>query len=397
MSRKIVPFKTFVVKVASRCDLNCSYCYMYNLQDKTYRNQPPRMDLDVALRTAERIRSHSERHGSPEVHIILHGGEPLTVGMNYLHQWLEVVRRGLGTSLDGYYSMQSNGVALTDEWIEFLAEHGVGIGISLDGPKHVHDRFRLHHNGRGSYDEVIGAIERLKRHPRGKEIFSTVMSVADVDLDPHEAWEHFKSLGIFGFDISLPHANHLHPPREGKWSYRDWLITLFDAWFDDSELHGFRYFENILRGLFGYPFSTDNIGGKPVGVLVIETNGDYEGTDALKCTVEGMTKLGHNVMTDEIDTIYENPLVARLQQIDVPLCETCQTCPASKVCGGGYLPHRYHAETRGILRPGFENPSVYCDALFGLVEHAYHRVLETLPASWLESIDTSHEATADVM
>ena len=384
MGKSVVPFNTFVVKVASRCNLNCKYCYMYNLQDQTYRNQPKRMDLKVAQKMAERIRSHSQAHGSQAVHIILHGGEPMLLGMEYMHEWLEVVRPELVPHVCVYVSMQTNGLLVTDEWIDFLADHKVGVGISYDGPKHAHDRYRVHHDGRGSHDEVVAAIERLKRHPRGPKIFSCVLSVVNVDLDPHEVWADFKNLGIYAFDVLLPHSNHLHPPPQGKWSYRDWLITLFDLWFDDPEPHGLRYFENIIRCLLRYPFSTDNIGGKPVGVLVIETNGDYEGTDALKCTAEGLSKLERNVMTDEIDLLYENPFVTRIQQANVPLCETCQACPASEVCGGGYIPHRYFSEARGVLRPGFENPTVYCDAIYGLVEHAYNRVREALPASWLD-------------
>ena len=84
------------------------------------------------------------------------------------------------------------------------------------------------------------------------------------------------------------------------------------------------------------------------------------------------------------DALYENPFVTRIQQVDVPLCETCQSCLASEVCGGGYIPHRYSSEVRGVLRPGFENPTIYCDAIYGLVEHAYHRVRASLPANWLE-------------
>jgi uncharacterized protein len=394
MGRRVVPFTTFVVKIASRCNLNCSYCYMYNLEDQTYRNQPSKMSLEVARSMAERIRSHAQRHDGWGAHIILHGGEPMLAGMDYLHEWLEVVRGTLGASFRSVFSMQSNGLLVTDEWIDFLAEHGVGVGISYDGPKHVHDRFRLHHDGRGSYDLLMAAIKRLKEHPRGKDIFSTVMAVVNVDLDPEEQWDDFKKLGIYGFDLSLPHSNHLHPPRSGRWTYRDWLIKLFDLWFDDPEQHGFRYFENVIRGLLRYPYSSDNIGGKPVGVLVIETNGDYEGTDALKCTEEGMTKLGRNVLRDEIDTLYENPLVARLQQANVPLPDTCQSCRASEVCGGGYLPHRYHSKNDDSLKAGFDNPSVYCDALYGLVEHAYQRVMGTLPLDWVERLNAPRPETS---
>src|SRR5262245_49745923 len=108
MESHIVPFSTYVVKVVSRCNLNCSYCYMYNLQDKTYRNQPPKMSLEVTQWMAKRIRSHAERHGRQSVHIILHGGEPLMAGTDYLHQWLETVSKELGPPIRPHFSMQSN-------------------------------------------------------------------------------------------------------------------------------------------------------------------------------------------------------------------------------------------------------------------------------------------------
>ncbi|MBD8877655.1 radical SAM protein [Roseibium polysiphoniae] len=369
-----VPFTTFVVKVVSRCNLNCSYCYMYNLQDSTYRSQPGRMKLDVAEAMAGRIREHLLGHGLKGTAIILHGGEPLLMGRNYMRQWLNVVQEGLGGGIEASFNIQSNGVLIDDEWISFLADSNVRIGLSIDGPRSVHDRFRLYHDGRGSYDDVVKAIRLLNAHPRGQEIFTTVMSVVNLDVDPDEVWAEFKSLGIYGFDISLPHANHAHPPPGGRWTYRDWLIRLFDLWFDDPQTHGFRYFENVIRMLAGYPHSSDNIGGKPVGVIVVETNGDYEGTDALKCTEHGMTKLGLGVVKNPIDAVYDVPMVAKLQQKHVPVCGTCQDCRASDVCGGGYLPHRYSTLADGPLEQGFNNPSIYCNALYGLIEHAYERL-----------------------
>ena len=278
---EIEPFSTYVVKVVSRCNLNCSYCYMYNLQDKTYRNQPGRMTLKTAQKMAFRISEHSKSQSVKNINIILHGGEPLLMGIDYMSQWLATVREQLSSDLHIRFSVQSNGVLLNNDWIEFLADQGVRIGLSIDGPKKIHDLYRRHHNGEGSYDEVKAGIDLLSRHPRRAEIFSTVMAVVNLDIDPDDLWNHFKSLGVYAFDISLPHANHAHPPPSGRWSYSDWLVRLFDLWMDDPETHGFRYFENIIRMIAGYPHSSDNIGGKPVGVLVVETNGDYEGTDAL--------------------------------------------------------------------------------------------------------------------
>lgn len=371
---ELIPFTTFVIKVVSRCNLNCSYCYMYNLADKTYRNQPAVMREDVTNAMARQIGAHALRHGIPWVHIILHGGEPLLMGKKRLQSWVEQIRHELQGYTVPAFSMQSNGVMIDDEWIDLLADLGVFIGVSIDGPKDFHNRYRVDHKGRGSFDDVIAGIRKLQAHPRGAEIFSWVMSVVNTNIPPRELFDFWQFLDVPGFDLSLPHSNYLHPPPGGAMSYGDWMVEFFDLWFDQNrpDRH-IRYFENILRMLFGYPLSTDNIGGKPVGVVVVETNGSIEPTDAFKCCEEGITKLGLNVLHDEFDDLYKYSMVKTLQRGAPMLCETCQACELRDVCGGGYMPHRYSRER------GFDNPSVYCNDLMKLIQHIRARVLDTLP------------------
>ncbi len=376
-----IPFTTFVVKVVSRCNLNCSYCYMYNLADKTYRNQPAVMRPDVAVAMSRRIRSHATRHRLPWVHLILHGGEPLLMGKTKLKAWVETVRQELHGATVPFFSMQSNGTLFDEEWIPLLADLGVMVGISVDGPEEFHDRYRVDHRGNGSFEEVVRGIRTLQRHPRGPEIFSNVMSVVNPDIPPARLFDFWQFLDVPGFDLSLPHANHANPPRPGRFSYGQWLIDFFDLWFDQnrSDRH-VRYFENILRMLFGYPLSTDNIGGKPVGVVVVETDGGIEPTDAFKCCEDGITKLGANVSYNEFDDLYKVPMVAVLQRGAPMLCATCQGCDLRDVCGGGYMPHRFSIEG------GFDNPSVYCQDIASLIHHIRRRVLETLPPDICRSL-----------
>src|SRR5262249_44029941 len=147
---RAIPFTTFVVKVVSRCNLNCSYCYMYNLADKTYLGQPPVMTEEVTAALARRIALHADRHDVPWVHVILHGGEPLLMGKTRLRTWVNQVRSVFAGGLESCFSIQSNGTMIDDEWIDLLADLGVLIGISVDGPKEHHDRHRLDHKSRGS-------------------------------------------------------------------------------------------------------------------------------------------------------------------------------------------------------------------------------------------------------
>jgi uncharacterized protein len=365
----MVPLRTYVVKVVSRCNLNCDYCYMYNLQDRTYRDQPPSMTPVVTKALIRRIRDHARRHGLTKVHMILHGGEPLLFRQDRLAQWVSSVRAGLRPEVEVAFSMQSNGVLLDDSWIDLLADLEVRIGISVDGPREAHDLHRVDRHGVGSFDHVLAAIRLLQRHPRGRLIFSTVMAVVNVDLDPDELFDFWQFLDVPGFDLSLPHANFLHRPPRGRWSYGDWMVRFFDRWWEQNRAdRHVRYFENMLRMYAGFPISTDNIGGKPVDVVVIETDGSIEPTDAFKSCFNGATKLGLNVLTHELDDVATSPMVAVFQHGADALCSRCQACHLRDVCGGGYMPHRYHPFN------GFDNPSVYCADLMQLLDHIAARI-----------------------
>jgi uncharacterized protein len=376
-----VPFDTYVVKIASRCNLNCDYCYMYNLQDKTWHDQPAVMPEEVTAALGKRIAEYSLRHGVQFVHLILHGGEPLLVGRRRLSNWVAQIR-GL---LDGYvrpvFSIQSNGVLIDEAWIELLAKLRVRIGISVDGPAKFHDLHRKDHYGNGSFNDVVNSIRLLRSHPNGPQIFSTVMAVVDTNIPPQYLFDLWQELDVPGFDLSLPHANHTHRPPEGAMSYGDWLIEFFDLWFIQNRPdRKIRYFENIIRCLLGYPYSTDNIGGKPVGVVVIETDGSIEPTDAFKCCENGITKIGYNIVNHELEQAQMLPMVKILQGGAKKLCSKCTACELIDICGGGYMPHRYSAEN------GFDNPSVYCRDLEKLIRHIRERVIESFPSAFQDQL-----------
>jgi uncharacterized protein len=348
---------------------------MYNLQDSTYRDQPRVMSEAVRVALTDRICRHARRHNLQRVHVILHGGEPLLMGKRHLRDWVENVRAGLSSVVEPAFSMQSNAVLVDAEWIDLLADLEVRIGISIDGPRAFHDRYRVDRHGRGSFDRVIEAIRLLQEHPRGASVFSTVMAVVNPDLDPVELFEFWQYLDTPGFDLSLPHANHAHPPPKGRWPYGAWMIRFFDLWWDQnrSDRH-VRYFENMLRMFFGYPFSTDNIGGKAVDVIVVETDGSVEATDAFKSCFEGATKLGLNVLHDDLDSLAGSEFVRALQLGSEALCDQCQACALRNICGGGYMPHRF------AVQNGFDNPSVYCADLTELLVHMRGRIDSALKA-----------------
>jgi len=133
---------------------------MYNLADSTWKLQPALMSDRVTRTLAHRIAAHASRHNLRIVHVILHGGEPLLMGKRRLEHWVRLLRAECGGEVVPAFSIQSNGILIDDEWIDLLANLGVYIGLSVDGPAPIHDLHRRDHAGRGSFKKVLSAIRR---------------------------------------------------------------------------------------------------------------------------------------------------------------------------------------------------------------------------------------------
>ena len=159
-----IPFYTFLCKIASRCNLDCDYCYMYHMPDQSWRKQPKRMAPQVIKQTAKRIREHVQAHNLPEVDITMHGGEPLLVGEKYLRFFLETMQEEISLFSHILFGVQTNATLLTPEIVDLFVEKGVTVGISLDGPEHVNDRHRLTLAGKSSYRSVVEGIDLLSGH-----------------------------------------------------------------------------------------------------------------------------------------------------------------------------------------------------------------------------------------
>jgi uncharacterized protein len=309
----------------------------------------------------------------------------MLAGRDFFRRFVVTAKEILGAEIQPHFMMQTNGTLIDGEWLDVLCELEIGFGISLDGPPIIHDENRVNHAGRGSYGAVRAAIDLVLADPRCATLFGSVLTVVNLSSDPLELYRHFKSIGLRGADFLLPDCTYERPPPglslEGDYApYADWLITIFDEWFDTGDADfRIRLFEDIIALVFGCAASTDNIGGRENDVLVIETDGGIEPVDVLKGCGQEFTKLGMSVLVNEIDDAYESPLIRTYQIGAAALCDTCSTCAIRDVCGGGYLPHRYSSRT------GFANPSVYCRDLAKLITHVQACVLKTLPDDIIRS------------
>src|ERR1700676_5559974 len=199
-----VPFREFIVKVHSRCDLSCDYCYMYEMADQSWRDQPRRMSPDIAQYTANRIAEHVGAHRPEDIELILHGGEPLLAGHELISYLVSAVREAVGPGTRVDVRVQTNAVGLDDSYLRLFRDLGIKVGISLDGTVQAHDRHRRFASGRGSHAAVSTALDRLTRTPF-RHLFSGLLCTVDLRNDPIATYEALAAFEPPRIDFLLPH------------------------------------------------------------------------------------------------------------------------------------------------------------------------------------------------
>ncbi len=367
-------FNRLVLKVASRCNLNCSYCFMYNLGDSTYRNQPKFMKESMIPNIIERVSNYLQAYPQEVFTFTFHGGEPLLIDKSFFGKFIsqaEILKEQFpNTTFE--YNIQTNGVLIDDAWAKILKEHKIFPGVSLDGTKKAHDMYRLDHKENGSYDDVMKGLKLLKR----KLGFVSVISVMNIDETAAITYKHLTDISSDYVNFLLPDYTHDSFPYEPK-AIGTWLIALYDLWINDAKRPIIPFFNGLTNAILG----SNKVARHEAHALVIETNGDIEAIDSLKGCGEGFTKTHMNIGTHDFKEIVKLPLgKLYFEDSTEKLCKKCLECPVMDICKGGRLVHRHKKEN------GFNNPSVYCEDMILIISHIQNKMMELIPSMYDESI-----------
>ena len=358
---------TLLVKVASRCNINCTYCYVYNMGDDGWKDMPALMSRETlaALLTAV---GHLVADQDKPFATVLHGGEPLMLGARRLDFLLRSLRDKLPASHS--LCMQTNGMLLTREIADICAEHEVTVSVSLDGPRQANDRFRLGKRGESTHEKVIAGIDVLRSHPQGDFLYSGLLSVIDPTTRPGDIYTYFKSLGAQSIDFLYRDGNHSNVPF-GKESfnsteYGDWLCELLDIYLADREPPRVRFLDDVIRLSMGGKGVKEGLGDTDYGIAIVETDGSISKNDTLKSSFDGADKFSEawSVRTHRLSAVFESQEFKQYHALQRPTSATCKSCSYLRVCGGGMPLHRWSGTSE------FDNPSVYCNdqkALIGKV------------------------------
>ena len=327
-------FQVFVKPTGSLCNLGCLYCYYLNKKHLYPGAESFRMPDDVL---EEYIVQHIDATPGSVIQFSWHGGEPTILGLDYFRRIVALERKHLPPHQRVVNGMQTNGVLLDKKWCRFLAEEGFVVGISLDGPAELHDRYRVTKDQNPTHTLAMRGYELLRQHRIPCNILC-VVHAQNVE-HPIEVYRFFKQLEAHYVEF-LPLVEP-QPNEEGGVSQRtvpaeafgNFLCAIFDEWMlQDIEQVNVQIFEEVARTALGQEHALCIFRKTCGDVPVIEHNGDFFSCDHF---VEPEHRLGNIGETQLIDLL-ESPAQRAFGQAKWDtLPHYCLACDVLEFCHGG--------------------------------------------------------------
>jgi uncharacterized protein len=353
-------FQIFVKPVGGACNLRCDYCYYSDGTTGTPVNQVQVMRDDIL---ESYIAAHIEEEDDDIVLFSWHGGEPLLAGPGFYQRVLDIQENINGGRKRIINGIQTNGTLLTDLWGRFLKENNFIVGLSVDGPAHLHNRFRKSVYGSGSFSRVIRGWEILKRWNIEYEILCVVNSVNV--MDPSGVYRFFTGRGAQHITF-LP----LVEQREGTVVsersvnpvlFGHFLTEIFDIWKEEhSDSVRIQIFEEAIGTILGKEHSLCIF--RPVcgGVPVVEVNGGFYPCDHFVAP----HFLSGNILKDRLHSLLYGERQLMFGAAKAQLPRYCLNCNVLAMCNGGCPRNRI------ILSPeGEEGLNYLCEGYRIIFNH----------------------------
>ena len=336
-----------------QCNFACKYCYTDEEMSNKVDSVNLKMDLDLIELFFKKLATSS----FSEFNFMFHGGEPLLLGLEYYREIVNFQKKYLkGEKYTNQF--QTNGSLINYEVIRFLIENKFRVGISIDGPKEIHDLYRVSKNGEGTHDSILSNLRLLSEYniPFGALVVCNDLIANSIN----ETYSFFKSLkGLTTIDFIAPHhsaINNLAPN-----SFGNILINFFDSWFNDPDVSfDIRILSEMVIRLLGFPSSlcyfTESCPTQAFTLSIVPDGNVYH------CNRNMTYSLG-NIKNDEIYYLmYKNPIRTRLSKINYKQIESCRFCEWFPFCHGGCP----------IYFDQMANKSLYCLDFKNIFKHIYN-------------------------
>ena len=367
-----MPALSLLIKPASgSCNMRCRYCFY---ADETENRETALMGR-MSTETMHTIVDKALEYGDYQCAFVFQGGEPSLAGLPFYQDLTDYVNsRPNPKHIQFSYCFQTNGYALNDDWGKWFAENKVLVGISLDGPKEIHDHYRVDCAGKGTFNKVMDSIKMLRRHNVDFNVL-TVVNGANARRGK-QVYEFFKKQDfryqqyIECLDpIGEVQGNHEYSLTAEK--YEQFLKAQFDAWYLDMKAGRYvynRYFENLLMLMSGQGPESCSLRGVCGAQWVIEADGSVYPCDFYALDEWYMGNIKENSFPELEQKRQELGFIRWSAQIP----EDCKQCKWFGLCRNGC---RRNCEpvTADSIGKNF-----FCSAYKNFLDYAYPRLLEIL-------------------
>jgi uncharacterized protein len=327
--------ETVVVQPTPFCNINCSYCYLPKRNVTTVMAQ----DTIVTLFT----KLFSSGWMQPHVTIIWHAGEPLVVPVTFYQTAFEAIENLRPGTIEIRHSVQTNGMLITPAWCDLFKTWNVGVGVSIDGPKHLHDAHRVTRSGRGTFDRAIEGVRILRRENVPFHVIS-VLSAAALD-SPQEMLDFYLAEGIEDvcFNVEESEGDHvsgLFAANDVRSRFRRFLGEFWTLSRRCERIRFVREIDGMLPRVFRPDGSAlGNVQVEPFGMLNIDCLGNVSSFSpellGLKNDQYADFIIG-NILTDTLDQMRGSAaMVAMTRDIAAGVGHCRGSCEYFSVCGGG--------------------------------------------------------------
>ena len=350
------PFHLMAKPSGPACNLDCTYCF-YLDREALFDTRAKRRMSEATLEAYVRQTIAATPAGTP-VEFTWQGGEPTLLGIDFYVRALDLQRRH-GADRQITNAFQTNGTLIDDDWAAFLAENGFLVGLSLDGPAHVHDRWRRHANGKPTHAQVMAALERLQRAGAAYNVLACV----DAHSQHHAeaVYRFLVGAGVEfiqftpvlerlagpadkaqGFDLARAEAGEearLAPYSVSPLGWGRFLAEVFDVWRSADVGRVFvMNFEWTLASVVGAPGTVCHHQPECGRALIVEHDGSVFNCDHFAWPEHRLGTLGRDSLAAMVDSTRARSF-GRSKRTALP--GQCRRCPHLALCWGGCPKHRF--------------------------------------------------------
>ena len=365
-----MPALSLLIKPASgNCNMRCRYCFYADELDNREIRSYGKMSVD----TMHTIVDKAMEYGDYECTIAFQGGEPTLAGLDFYRDLVAYVTAHENPKkLKIHYALQTNGYLINEEWAAFLGENHFLVGVSLDGLKEIHDRYRLDTAGKGTYQRVISAIRLLEKHQVEYNILTVV--TAATARNGQKIYNYFKK-NHFGYQQYIECLDPIgEEPGQHEYSltpekYGEFLKSMFDAWYLDMRSGTYvynRYFENLMMIMAGQQPESCNMRGVCGKQWVFEADGSVYPCDFYALDQWCLGNINKNSF-EEMDQKRDE---LGFIQWSMRQQEDCQKCRWFGLCRNGCR------RNREPVTAEHTNRNYFCKSYQMFFEYAYPRLEE---------------------